>query len=423
MKTFLAISLFTIIILVGGYYIRERSFAKQTTLDHVALSGTIAPVISLATSTPTATLSVSTTTSQQKKNESEVVPLTALEKRALSQKDLLLNADDVYASGEVPLGDGKYVTSAPKKGYVYLCHVQRDNFGAQANGTWIHGDTWNFLNKTRVRGSIPWKDAKFTDVVSGSLRLLAGNGLPVGYTTGVFPVASDDPAYQIDRNPNSIVSHAVLAQLPKDPVYSDTPSCTGGGEVGIMLSGVPLFNAFDAKLDDAPAHEMQDSCDGHPQESGEYHYHSMSSCFKDISVTTVLGYALDGFPITGPLVMKNKYLTTADLDECHGVTSSVMMDGKSVMTYHYVMTHDFPYTISCFRGKPVAVSEHRSQPAVQVNKAPNEVPSNPPQEAIAACAGKSPSSSCSFVSPMGDTISGSCGIPPHSSLACIPQSR
>ena len=87
--------------------------------------------------------------------------------------------------------------------------------------------------------------------------------------------------------------------------------------------------------------------------SSEYHYHTLSSCIDDTSVSTVIGYALDGFPITGPKVGAQSILTTADLDECHGITSTVTLDGKSVTTYHYVMTQDFPYSVSCFRSTPI----------------------------------------------------------------------
>jgi hypothetical protein len=134
-----------------------------------------------------------------------------------------------------------------------------------------------------------------------------------------------------------------------------------GGEVGIMLTGVPLFNGFDAGLRDAAAHEVQDSCQGHPQVTGEYHYHSLSSCIKDVSVSTVIGFALDGFPITGPSVDKDKYLTTDNLDECHGITSEINLDGKKVTSYHYVMTEDFPYSVSCFKGKVVDMQVIKQQ--------------------------------------------------------------
>ena len=46
--------------------------------------------------------------------------------------------------------------------------------------------------------------------------------------------------------------------------------------------------------------------------------------------------------------------TNADLDECHGRTSPVLLDGEVVTTYHYSATHEFPYFIGCYRGEPVS---------------------------------------------------------------------
>lgn len=345
--------------------------------------------------------------------------------KVLSQSDLLALADTKYADGSLPLGDYKYVTDAPKKGYIYLCNVHKDNPGSMVNGSWMHGDTWNYLQKISISGSVSWPNATFANTISGSLRVLEGNGLPVGYTTGIFPVQSSDPAAQYDPNPNTISSQSIRQQLSANPTYSDTPSCMGG-EVGIMTDGVPLFNGFDAGLRDAAAHELQDSCDGHPQGSGEYHYHSLSACFKDIKETTVLGYAFDGFPITGPQVTASTYLTTEDLDECHGITSEIIVDGKKKVTYHYVMTRDFPYSVSCFRGKPVTLmaiaggqQQTQSVSGGQSSQGTTQQGGTPPQAAISACSGKSSGSSCSFTAPQG-TISGTCGAPPNMTLACHP---
>ena len=254
----------------------------------------------------------------------------------------------------LPLGDNKYTTSGPQKGYVYVCQVLKGNRGAQESGSWISGTTWTIQGKPSVQGSVSWPNATFSDKVSGNSRILTGNGLPVGMTTGIFPIASSDPAYQYDRNPNSIKAQTLNLTLPVDPTVSATPNCMGG-EGGVMTNGVPLFNAFDEEMRDAPAHEIQDSCDGHPQVSGEYHYHSLSRCFKDIKESTVLGFALDGFPITGPVQANGQQLTTDALDECHGITSTITLDGKQVSMYHYVMTEDFPYSVSCFKGKPVSL--------------------------------------------------------------------
>lgn len=278
---------------------------------------------------------------------------TSVDTEADSQDALLaLASDDPYADGELPLGDYQYSTEAPAVGSIYLCHEHKDNPGSMVNGPWMHGDTWNIHEKISVSGSIEWTNAHFSNLVEGVNRILEGNGLPTTHSTGIFPVAREDEAGKYDPNPNTISEQSTFETLPANPVYSETPYCMGG-EVGIMLTGVALFNGFDAGLRDATAHELQDSCQGHPQGDGQYHYHSLSSCFEDVSVSTVLGYALDGFPITGPEVAPGKTLTTQDLDVCHGLISDVEIDGTLKTTYHYVMTEDFPYSASCFRGEPV----------------------------------------------------------------------
>src|SRR5581483_7753744 len=107
---------------------------------------------------------------------------------------------------------------------------------------------------------------------------------------------------------------------------------------------------------DAPAHEVQDGCAGHPNPGGTYHYHSISPCIPHINDRNALvGYALDGFGIFGPYAEDGNEFTSADLDECHGITSLIPWNGKTVMMYHYVLTRDYPYTIGCFRGTPAQI--------------------------------------------------------------------
>lgn len=259
-----------------------------------------------------------------------------------------------YANGILPVGDSKYVTDAGKVGYVYVCRTPAGNAGgAQARGPWfVNNNTEYDVNKkVAVSGAVKW-DGTFSMTIAGTNRVITTNDLPHGHTTGQFPVQQSDPAYAYDRNPNSIAAQSLTYTVAASPTISATPTCMGG-ESGVMLTGVALFNAFDAGGRDAGAWEVQDGCDGHPQVSSEYHYHTLSKCIQDTSVSTVIGFALDGFPITGPKVADNNILTTSDLDECHGITSTIMLDNKLVTTYHYVMTQDFPYSISCFRATPI----------------------------------------------------------------------
>lgn len=265
---------------------------------------------------------------------------------------------DKYADGLLPVGDGKYETTGAKKGYIYACPqyaqaLSQGTGGADSRGPWFtdNNTKYDVRQKAHVQGDVSWPNAAHSIKLQGSKRIITTNDLPTSHTTGTFPISSSDPAYQYDHNPNSISAQNVTVSLTENPPYG-APKCMGG-EVGIMTTGVVLFNGFDAGGRDAGAWEVQDHCDGHPEKSGAYHYHTLSSCITKLSVHHVIGWALDGFPITGPYVHgAGNQLTTSDLDACHGITSMVRINGKSVTTYHYVMTQDFPYSVSCFRATP-----------------------------------------------------------------------
>ncbi len=274
---------------------------------------------------------------------------------------LLSSLGMTYASAtdptQLPLGDKK-VTTSPKVGYVYVCSSSTGRGGAQITGSWIHGSTWNLNEKTHVQGSVRWPNAKFTITSSTSTgRVITGNGLPVTTPTGIYPIGSTDPAYQVDRNPNSITTQSISYTLPLHPTVAQNPSCVSMGTIGIALNGTPIFNAFDAENRDAVANEVQDSCGGHPQQEGMYHYHGPTTCLPGYSENNALiGYALDGFGIYSNHDGEGREIATKDLDECHGMTSEVVWDGKKVSMYHYVLTQDFPYNIGCFKGTPITTS-------------------------------------------------------------------
>ena len=250
---------------------------------------------------------------------------------------------------KLPLGDGKYTTypNGARKGEVYSCGPHNGGGGAQVNGPWIHGKTWDSTAKVSVRGSVRWNSVLRISVAGSKLEI-AGNGLP-SHATGVFPVASSDPAYQYDRNPNSIQARSFSYSLPASPKVASKPSCIAG-PIAVMLTGAVLYDGLDAEGRDAPAHEVQDRCDGHPDPTGSYH-HSLSPCAKVGKSATLVGYALDGFGIYAG----GRAVSSADLDVCHGTTGVVPWRGRKVRMYHYVMTADYPYSLSCFRGTPVRV--------------------------------------------------------------------
>jgi hypothetical protein len=263
----------------------------------------------------------------------------------------------------LPLGDGR-ISSVPSPGYVMSCRTRFGRAGAELDGPWIHGTTWDLTQKLAVRGRVVWPQAVFrieTGQVQRILvRVIQGNGLPIQSPTGNFPIARDDPAYRIDRNPNRIAEHVVAMVLPKMPAFAAQPSCVPMGMIGVALNGVPIFNALDDGGRDAVAHEVQDLCNGHPQMEGEYHYHGPSPCLPGATGNEMLiGFMADGFGLYSMYDAQGRELTDADLDACHGRVSDVLWDGQRIAMYHYVLTREYPYTVGCFRGTPVLTRHER----------------------------------------------------------------
>jgi hypothetical protein len=230
--------------------------------------------------------------------------------------------------------------------------------GAFKAGPWIDATagTWNATAKVSVRGSVAWPMAKYSEKVVGATRSIASSGLPVGRVTGTFPIAADDPAFAYDRNPNTIKKTDLAYSLAAAPKAAATPGCLPPAAVGIMRNGVVVFAPLDELNRDAVAYETQDECDGHPQQSGVYHYHDVPSCILAASKgpSTVVGFATDGYPIVVERDASGALPTNADLDECHGRTSPIVLDGAVLTTYHYSATREFPYFIGCFHGTPVS---------------------------------------------------------------------
>lgn len=280
---------------------------------------------------------------------------TALFPQMAVADDIWLTKSTVIDPAALPLDDQHY-NDVPRVQYIYTCdpkHYFNIPLGSSKSGPWIHGLTWDFTQKPFVRGSVSWSNAVFTISTTSTVRILTGNGLPVGVKTGIFPVQKNDPAYIYDPNPNAIKEHAVTISLPLNPLVAKAPSCLTP-VIGYTLDGTMLQFALSSMMGhDEIAYEMQDMCGGMSDPAGFYHRHTLSKCTPHISESNALvGYALDGFGIFSPYDASGKELTTKDLDECHGTTTPILWDGKAVNMYHYVLTRDYPYTIGCFRGTP-----------------------------------------------------------------------
>lgn len=268
----------------------------------------------------------------------------------------------------IPLGDGRVTTTSPQQGYVYSCTSQFRGGGARHSGPWIDtaAGTYSSVAKVQVAGANPWPSASHSFTVSGANRILATDDLPTGATTGNFPISPGDPAYQYDTNPNSVRAQSFTWTVPAEPSAATTPQCLGLGPIGVSEDGVLFFDALDDAGRDAGAHEVQDSCAGHPQRQGTYHYHTYSPCLATAASaqpgsSTLVGYAADGYGMYVERDSHGDLPTDADLDACHGRTSSVTWDGKQVVMYHYDITTEYPYTLGCYHGTPV--NTHQAGPS------------------------------------------------------------
>ncbi len=172
-----------------------------------------------------------------------------------------------------------------------------------------------------------------------TLMIVESDGIP-NHKTGEFPNAS---------NPNRILKQHYQFKIPLKPRIADKPTRTPFGPIGVALNGIPFYNQYNREGQDAVRMEVFDSCCGHPDPRGRYHYHKYPVCvkspFKDTpgQHSPLIGYAFDGFAIYGPNGIEGK--PSADLDECNGHS-----DGER--GYHYHVTSGFPYIVGAYKGVP-----------------------------------------------------------------------
>ena len=158
-------------------------------------------------------------------------------------------------------------------------------------------------------------------------------------------------------NPNSIRAQNFHFKLPLAPRPSDVITTVPMGEIGVAINGVVFFNPFEMGGMNAIAGYSEvwfDSCCGHPQQSGVYHYHKYPTCVKTPfpddgkAHSPIIAFAWDGYPVYGPYVaagMMAKDLTGDNaLDVCNG-----RFDPDRGYHYH-VTPGKFPYLIGGYAG-------------------------------------------------------------------------
>jgi len=70
---------------------------------------------------------------------------------------------------------------------------------------------------------------------------------------------------------------------------------------------------------------------------------------------------LDGFPIKGPSGVDGKMITSAQFDQCHGMTSEItMLDGTNKNIYQYVLNREYLNSFGGPKGKLNYIQAFRS---------------------------------------------------------------
>ncbi|NBQ64574.1 MAG: YHYH protein [Verrucomicrobia bacterium] len=256
------------------------------------------------------------------------------------------------------------------------------------------GPTVLTVNGTNVQNAITLAE----DTANNQI-VITGNGVPNytptilgfnvtgGWNTAVsggfqsLKFSENNAGASGGNNPNAIASGTETFRIPLKPTNNATATDTSLGTVGVAVNGIPIYNPFEDGNQTAATGRIFSGCCGHPQLTGVYHYHKYPTCLRllkgdiwqsekekcdelDALVAAgghspLIGFALDGWPVYGPVgwkdasraskLLKSSYTGTndsygnpayvaasGDLDECNGLISPTPEYPEGI--YHYVMT-------------------------------------------------------------------------------------
>jgi YHYH protein len=149
--------------------------------------------------------------------------------------------------------------------------------------------------------------------------------------------------------------------LPTEPVLAASPTPLGTvAKVGLGLDGVPIF-ADAPEIAQTGHMPALDTCGGHVDPGGWYHWHATSSDIDSVfgaagvdaacahvpqDPTALFAYAFDGHAIYGSLEQDGSVPT--GLDDCGGHIGPTAQSAEPV--YHYHSATEFPNLPKCMTG-------------------------------------------------------------------------
>ena len=213
--------------------------------------------------------------------------------------------------------------------------------------------TTTTTSTTTSSASVPAMYKRFGSAVTVTLEgtnvVLKSNTVPDHKSPywGVGNALYEAPQAGMVVNPNLIVSQTLTLRVPMSPAVATT-SDTPLGPIGMAVNGVPLFNQYAAGRSPLAAEIATfDRYDGHPQNTGQYHYHMEPFWLTTGNgASSLIGVLLDGFPVYGPKETDGS--TPSGLDSCNGHTHATADVATGI--YHYHVTTASPYISGCFKG-------------------------------------------------------------------------
>ena len=295
-------------------------------------------------------------------------------------------------------------------------------FGSLLSKAQLNPAITSILQNTSVTG---------TYYVSGNSVALS-NGILVNCqlveysANNVFIHTKGIPAYPtgpfLDGNPSVATNQAAIFKIPLNPVQNTgTPTATRGGNIGIFINGVALFDYRDGvawnnatgslcggpgypmcpggmgatqawNRDAIPAEKAGFDCSKAHPANGNYHHHQNPSAFKlDLNVISticnlydadglyaidstqhspLIGYAYDGFPIygaygylnvngTGGIVrMKSSYHLSTNTTRLNGPAVGAVVGTQTFFNGYF--REDYVYTPTS-AGTPSYLDEHNGR--------------------------------------------------------------
>jgi len=191
--------------------------------------------------------------------------------------------------------------------------------------------------------------------VDGQYVVLESKGMPEHTSPywGSGHSLYESPHNGMIVNPNRIAEQDLVFRVPLNPQVANSITATSLGPMGISISGVPFFNQY-AGPNEPLTREIAtfDRYHGHPQQSGQYHYH-IEPVYYTNDDDAFVGFLLDGFPVYGRKDRDGNYPQDLDSANGHFSVTSDYPDG----IYHYHIIQEDPYISGGFRGTPGTVTQ------------------------------------------------------------------